>query len=480
MKKFITATLILSFLLLSLSGKSQVKLPPIFSNNMVLQKGLKIPVWGWAAPGEKITVTIDKFTMTTRAGKDGKWKLSLNEMTYGGPYKMVIKGKNIQVLENVMIGEVWLCSGQSNMGFPVKGAKNAKDEIAAANYPNIRHFAVRGKMAKVPQENLSAGNWEICSPETVGGFSAVGFFFARNLYNHLNIPIGIIKSSYAGTNIETWLSTQIVVKDPDLSPLLEKLDTANLNAPKLTPSDYPTLLFNGMINPLIPYAIKGVIWYQGESNAFNAQQYRRFLPNMIKDWRSHWNQGDFPFLTVQLPNYKGPGAQPSGSLWAELREAQAESLQLPNTGLTTTIDVGESDDIHPKDKQTVGYRLFLSARKVAYGEDIVYSGPSYSDMKIEGNKIYIRFNHVGSKGLDVKDKYGYIKEFSIAGEDQRFYWAKASLIDANTVIVSSPEVNNPVAVRYGWAENPYELNLYNMEGLPAVPFRTDKWKGRSK
>jgi len=467
------------------NAMAQVKLPPFFSSNMVLQKGIKIPVWGWASPGEKVAVTLEKNIATTRAGKDGKWKVTLPEMNYGGPYKMTVKGKNLSTLENIMIGEVWVCSGQSNMGFRVVETKNAKAEISNANYPAIRLFTVKRKMAKEPQTNIEDGVWSECSPTSVGNFSAVGYFFGRNLYEHLKVPIGLINSSWGGTNVETWTSPDMAVKDAEMASLLDKLKGVDLNSAvtpagtKIGPNNYPTLLYNGMINPLVPFAIKGVIWYQGESNAGNAQQYKQRFPNMIKDWRTHWNEGNFTFLYVQLANYMNPVNEPADATWAELREAQTQTLSLENTGMATIIDVGDSANIHPTDKQTVGYRLSLSARKVAYGEDLVYSGPTYRDMRIDGNRIYITFDNVGS-GLKAKDKYGYLKGFAVAGDDHKFKWGMGIVTDKNTVMVICQGIEKPVAVRYGWADNPEDVNLYNIEGLPAIPFRTDNWKGITK
>jgi len=475
----------LLFILLFGNGKSQVKLPAFFSNNMVLQKGIQIPVWGWSSPGEKVTITLDKNTATTRSGKDGKWKVSLPAMNYGGPFKMSVKGKNTQTIENIMIGEIWLCSGQSNMGFRVVEGKNAKEEITAANYPLIRLFTVKRKMAKEPLTEIEGGEWLECSPATVGNFSAVGYFFGRNLFEHLKVPVGLINSSWGGTNVETWTSPDMAAKDPDMSTKLDKLKSVDLssavnpNGTKIGPNNYPTLLYNGMINPLVPYGIKGVIWYQGESNASNAQQYKKRFPNMIIDWRTHWNQGNFTFLFVQLANYMNPVTEPAEASWAELREAQTQTLALENTGMATIIDVGDSANIHPTDKQTVGYRLSLAARKVAYGEDLVYSGPTYHDMRIDGNRINITFDQVGS-GLMVKDKYGYLKGFTVAGEDHKFKWAMGIITGKNTIMVICQEIENPVAVRYAWADNPDDVNLFNLEGLPAVPFRTDKWAGITK
>lgn len=466
-------------LLWSMAGFSQVTLPPFFNCNMVLQQGIEIPVWGWASPGEKVTVTLDKNVVSVRTPKNGKWRVNLPKMNYGGPYTMTVKGKNFRTIENIMIGEVWVCSGQSNMEFKVSGTKNAAEEIAAANYPNIRLFTVKRRVSKEPEENLEEGEWWNCTPETVGNFSAVGYFFGRHLYETLKVPIGLIHTSWGGTVAETWTSPETIAKDKDFSEMLGKLKNVDMKNEKVGPNAYPTLLYNGMVHPIVPYGIKGVIWYQGESNASRAQQYKRVFPNMINDWRSKWNQGNFPFLFVQLANFKKPVTEPSESEWAELREAQTQTLQLENTGMATIIDAGEANDIHPKDKQTVGYRLGLAARKVAYGESLVYTGPTYRKMEVNKNNIFITFDNVG-KGLKVNDKYGYINGFTIAASGGEFKWAKATVVNQNTVMVSSDAVENPAEVRYGWADNPDDLNLYNVEGLPANPFRTDSRPGKTK
>ncbi len=475
---FKTSTLF--FLLLwSFTGVSQVSVPPVFGTNMVLQQGIEIPVWGWASKGEKVTVTLDKNTATAKAGKNGKWQVKLPKMNNGGPYKMTIKGKNTLSMENILIGDVWVCSGQSNMEFKVAGTKNSAVEIAAANYPSIRLFTVKKRVSKEPQVNLEDGEWSICTPQSVPNFSAVGYFFGRNLNEHLKIPIGLIHTSWGGTVAETWTSTETIAKDADFSEKLTKLQTVDMKTTKVGPNDYPTLLFNGMLNPIIPYGIKGAIWYQGESNASRAQQYKRVFPNMIKDWRTKWNQGNFPFLFVQLANYMKPVTEPVESDWAELREAQTQTLQLENTGMANIIDAGDAGNIHPTDKQVVGYRLSLAARKVAYGESLVYTGPTYKSMKIDQNRIYITFDNIGG-GLKVNNKYGYINGFTIASENGDFKWAKAVLINSNTVLVINETIQNPAAVRYGWANNPDDLNFYNAEGLPANPFRTDSRPGKTK
>ena len=312
------------------------------------------------------------------------------------------------------------------MEFKVASAKNAAAEIAAANYPNIRSFTVKKRVSKEPKENLEEGEWWECSPQTVSDFTAVGYFFARNLYEKLKIPIGLIHTSWGGTVAETWMSPQAIAADPDFSGMLEKLKTVDMNSTKVGPNSYPTLLYNGMLNPVIPYGIRGAIWYQGESNASRAQQYKRVFPDMIKDWRTKWGEGNFPFLFVQLANFKKPVAEPAESEWAELREAQTQTLQLENTGMATIIDVGDAIDIHPTDKQTVGYRLSLAARNVAYGENLVCTGPTYKSMKKEGKSILITFDHAG-KGLQAHGKYGYVNGFTVASKDGAFKWPKPPL-----------------------------------------------------
>jgi sialate O-acetylesterase len=445
---------------------------------MVLQQGIPIPVWGWASPGEKVSITFNQKTVTTKTSREGKWSVTLPAMNYGGPYSMVIKGKNLRTIENILIGEVWVCSGQSNMEFNLSSAINAKAEIESSNYPEIRLFTVKKRTSQTPQLNLEEGEWWDCSPISSPKFSAVAYFFGRSLYEKLKVPIGLINTSWGGTIAETWTSSDMISKNPALSPMLDNLNKIDMTKSSTTlgPNSFPTLLYNGMINPLIPYAIKGAIWYQGEGNAGRAFQYQRVFPDMIKDWRNHWKQGDFPFVFVQLANFMKADSLPVESAWAELREAQTKTLSLPNTGMAVTIDVGDAADIHPKNKQTVGNRLALAALKVAYHKELVYSGPVYQEMKINSKSIQLIFDQVGS-GLKVKDKYGYLKGFAVAGEDHKFHWATAKITGTNSVEVSSPEVAKPAAVRYAWGNNPDDANLYNSENLPAGPFRTDSWKG---
>ncbi len=641
-KKWITLLLTL----LAASINAQVKLSPIFSSNMVLQQGMAIPVWGWASPGEKVTVTLENGKASAKANKQGKWSLKLPAMNYGGPYKMSVKGKNLQTLENIMIGEVWVCSGQSNMEFYLINSKNGDAEVAAADYPLIRLFSVKKRISQKPQEQLEQGEWLPCTPTSSPRFSAVGYFFGRTLYEKLKVPIGLINTSWGGTIAETWTSNEMISENPDFAEQmaqLKKIDlddyvrtiekevksrvgnaatvdqgmkgdqpvwaapdfndtdwktmrlpgyiennglagvdgiiwfrkeveispseagkTATLSLAKindsdntflngtligtnkliaersrvytvpagllkagkniitvqvediggmggiygdsaalklkcqdrsislsglwkykvglvkynavLSPNSYPTLLYNGMIHPLVPYGIKGAIWYQGEGNSGRAKQYQRVFPDLIKDWRNHWNQGDFPFLFVQLASFMKVDSIPQESSWAELREAQSMTLALPNTGMAVTTDVGDAINIHPTDKQTVGKRLALSALKVAYKQNIIFCGPVFKTISFSGDKASLIFDQTG-EGLKIKDKYGYIKGFAIAGDDHKFFWAKAKITGPSSIEVFCPEVKKPVAVRYGWGNNPDDANLYNSADLPASPFRTDTWRG---
>jgi sialate O-acetylesterase len=623
---------------------AEVRLPHIFSNNMVLQRNVPIPIWGWAAKGEKIKLVFGEKKFAATANNDGKWLVYMDPMPAGGPYELVISATNQIIFKNILIGEVWICSGQSNMEWPLNNVNNAAKEVMEARNPQIRLFTVPKKISAHPETDIESGNWQECSPETASEFSAVGYFFGKNLYKDLNVPIGLINSSWGGTVLETWTSFEAISTIPDFQDALtalKKIDikkkeaqadsvlkewknklenddqgklqnwkspeisdsswntmdipqawehaglnmdgvvwfrkeivldsaevtagiTINLGAiddsdqsflngekigetinqyskkriytispgilkkgknllavrvtdtgggggiwgdPKdlfynsvkgntslaglwkynigidpginptegIGPNAFPTLLFNGMISPILPYALQGAIWYQGESNASRAYQYETIFPILINDWRKQWNNSNLSFLFVQLANYMAAKPEPENSSWAELRDAQLKTLSVNKTGMAVIIDIGEANDIHPRNKQDVGYRLSLAARKVAYNEQVLHSGPTFDSFTIDGNKLILKFNNIGS-GLIAKDKYGYLKGFTIAGEDQKFVWAKA-IIDGDKVIVWSDDISNPVNVRYAWADNPDDANFYNKEGLPASPFRTDNWKG---
>ncbi len=488
---------------------AEVKLPSIIGDNMVLKRGKKVSIWGWANPGEEVMVGVSWSSMrwAVTADEEGKWMFKMNPPKTGGPYEMTISGKNVIKIKNIMVGEVWVCSGQSNMQMSVQGSANAKEEISAAKYPNIRLFSVTRKVATEPQSDCE-GSWSECSPETVGGFSAVGYFFGREFYKELDIPIGLIHTSWGGTPSEAWTSREMLEKVPEAAPILKRYDDAVANYAQIkqeyqqklvewkeaskkakaegkrsprrpgTPygPEHPHAaagLYNAMIAPLIPYGINGAIWYQGESNAGRAYQYRKIFPAMIKNWREDWGQGDFSFLFVQLANFMDTKAEPVESAWAELREAQLMTLDFPNTGMAVIIDIGEAKNIHPRNKQDVGKRLALWPLAKIYGKYVVYSGPLFKRMNIQGNKAVLSFDHVGG-GLIAKGG-GPLKGFAIAGADRKFVWADAT-IDGDKVVVSSDEVSSPVAVRYAWADNPV-CNLFNEEELPASPFRTDSWPG---
>ncbi|WP_138991358.1 sialate O-acetylesterase [Larkinella sp. C7] len=636
-------------LLMALQTWADVHLPKIFGSHMVLQRRKPVPVWGWSDPNEKITVQFNNQTKTTKADKSGKWMVRLDPTEAGGPFALSVAGKkNTVAFDDVLVGEVWICSGQSNMEWVVKSSTNAAQEIQEANYPLIRHFKVPHDLSLSPKDDVLGGTWQPATPETVGNFTAVGYFFARELLKELNnVPIGLLNTSWGGTQSESWTSREAMDSFEEFKPVvatmpktleefaskrLEQLqnqvksaqgdlpgaadvqqwsgadfndanwqtlrlpdlfdrkalpgfdgvvwfrremtvpaelagkemtltlgpvfdaDETYLNGVKVgtttqtgqartytvpggtlkpgrnviavrvddqngtggftakedqfklsgngqeislvgdwkyriadynrnpalvNPNMTGTILYNAMIHPLIPYAIQGAIWYQGESNAGRAYQYRKTFPLMITDWRTRWGQGDFPFLFVQLASFNAAnGTSATGSTWGELREAQTMTLALPNTGMAVTSDIGESKDIHPKNKQDVGKRLALNALKTVYGQNRVYSGPVFKAMEVTGNKAVLTFDHVGG-GLQSSDKYGYLKGFEVAGADQKFHWAKAE-IQGDKVIVFSSEVATPVSVHYGWADDNGEVNLYNKEGLPAVPFRTDTWPGKTE
>jgi sialate O-acetylesterase len=643
MKKtsFIFATLF------SVAAHAAVTLPALFTDNMVLQRQKPIIIWGWADNKEKITVQFNGQVKTTIAGKDKKWKVELDTEEAGGPYQLVVTGSNVIRLYNILVGEVWICSGQSNMEWAVKNSNDPEREIKDAVNPMIRHFKVPLEVSAQPRQDLSGGEWKICNPENAGDFTAVGYFFAQRLYRDLHVPIGLINTSWGGTHAETWTSRkafegseefkQMISTMPGLdlealgkqraaearkrieslqksfSPRADEVakwnthefndkswpamkvpelweqqqlgefdgvvwlrksftlasgdavgaatlrlaaiddsDVTYVNGVKVGglrnqyneprtyqvpagilkegsnviavrvedrggsggiygegsdvnirvasktidlagewkfqvesssrgtagvgPNDYPTLLFNAMINPLIPFSIRGALWYQGESNAGRAFQYRKAFPLMIQDWRAQWGQGDFPFYFVQLASFgANDGNSTVGSSWAELREAQNMTLSLPNTGMSITTDIGDHDDIHPRNKQDVGRRLSAIALANVYEKKVPFRGPSFNTMKVEENKIRITFNNVG-RGLVARDKYGYVKGFEVAGADQKFFAAKAS-IDGNDVVVFQDGVTEPVAVRFGWADDASDNNLFNRDGFPAEPFRTDTWKG---
>ena len=645
MKKTINLFACLFFIFTAFAN---ITLPKIFGDNMVLQRNKPIGIWGFGAVGEKVTVHFDTQTQTTKTGKDGKWKVMLAPESAGGPFILSVKGKNQLSIQNILVGEVWICSGQSNMEMQIEGwgkINNYIQEIAEANYPQIRHFKVPNTVSTTLKDDLTGGDWKVCSNSTAGDFSATAYFFARQLYNQLKVPIGLINTSWSGTMSEAWTSEQAFAKSHELKYVADAMKSSNIetmlkqrrenvlkkilkvqgsfennantinwknndfddskwpsiklpgvwenqglpdldgtvwfrkiitiadadagkaatlnlsmiddndetfvngvkvgstqsynearkytiaagilktgknniavkvedtggdggiygsandmtfiidNKPQslagdwvfqvasiptgftsVGPNDYPSMLFNAMLYPLIQYSIRGAIWYQGETNTGRAYQYRTAFPLMITDWREHFRQGDFPFLFVQLSTFgSSESNSTNGSNWAELREAQAMTQSLPHTGMAITTDIGDPADIHPKNKQDVGKRLATIALHDIYQQTGESTGPIYQSIKVDDNKIILTFTHTSS-GLLVKDKYGYIKGFEIAGADKHFHYAKA-MVEGNKIIVFADGVTIPVAVRYNWADDASEGNLFNKDLFPAAPFRTDDWEG---
>ncbi len=631
------------------AGHAQVKLPGIFGDHMVLQRNQRLPVWGWSSPNEKVAVHFRSQLKETRADNHGKWQVMLDPEPAGGPFDFTVEGSNRVTFHDVLIGEVWVCSGQSNMEFEINAVLNAETEIHTADFPEIRHIKIPHAISTSPKDDIQPSQWEKCSIETSGNFTAVGYFFAKELHRLLQVPVGLINSSWGGTMSETWTSRSAFENNPEFKSMIaemperdfdlltkerrKNLETQILSLQKnirdtlpeeewknpdyhnegwpgisvaatwesqslgladldgvvwyrreitldsvqsqkpivlslgtiddndityvngvrvgsvkswnqnriyyvpagvfrpgknyiairvedsgggggfygdssliqlktesgiialggnwkfrvakisdngigIGPNDFPSLLYNAMIHPLIPFGIRGVLWYQGEANADRAWQYRIAFPLLITDWRQHWGEGNFPFYFVQLASFNSAnGNSNQGSTWAELREAQAYTLSLPATGMAVTTDIGESNDIHPRNKKDVGLRLGAIALNNLYSQPMEYSGPVYESMNNRGNKIELTFTHLGS-GLMAKDKYGYVRGFEISGSDQHFFYAKA-YIENNKVIVYADQVPQPVSVRYNWADDAADGNLYNREGFPSPPFRTDQWKGKT-
>lgn len=494
------------------SAQADVKLPAVISDHMVLQQDMSVPIWGWAENGEEVTVTLAGQSKSVKAGTDGKWMIKLDKLTDGGPHELIVKGKNTLTIADVLIGEVWLGSGQSNMAMTVSRSKDFDLEQAAANLPNIRMFRESSAPATEPQV-VGNGKWEVCSAETVGTFSATAYFFGRDLHKMLKVPVGLISSSVGGTPIEAWTSMPAQQDLAELSPLFARWDNDAVSYdpekaksnfekqfaewklvarkardegkspprppfPPINPrrnSHHPAVLFNGKIAPLIPYAIRGAIWYQGESNANSARQgagaenYGLQLRTMIADWRNRWGQGDFPFAWVQLPLFHKEQVEPVEETgWTIVREQMLKTLKVPNTGMAITLDLGEANDIHPKDKQGVGKRLAAWALAKVYNQKgSVASGPLPDGYEIVGSEVVLSFRY--ASGL--RPNGDKLNGFAIAGADLKWLAANAR-IEGEQVIVSHPDVKQPKAVRYAWADNP-NANLVNGAGLPASPFRTD-------
>ena len=485
---------------LAISVHADVTVPALLADHMVVQRGLPVHVWGMAAPHEAVSVAFRGETKAGTADDDGRWSIYLSPGEAGGPFELNIKATNTIALHDILVGDVWVASGQSNMEFPMTGLLNAQTEIAAAQYPKIRLFLVKHKPADYPLGNVESKGWAACTPETAADSSAVAYFFARNLQQKLGVPIGLIESSWGGTAAESWTSLHTLGADAALMPVLSarakmvdeqstnvlrqqredvefqkavaqaKADGKPLPWPQWHP-DFaawaPAALYNGMIAPLTPFAIRGVIWYQGEANASpdRAFLYERLFQTMIRDWRNSWGEGDFPFLFVQIANWN---TEP-GELWPEVRNAQLQALALRNTGMAVTIDIGDPNDIHPKNKQDVGLRLSLAARAITYGEKIEWSGPIYRQVTQEEHALRVWFDH--ANGLMAKG--ATVTGFELAGVDGKYSAADAK-IEGTSVVASSAAVPAPVSVRYGWAPNP-NCNLFNKEGLPASPFQAPEW-----
>ncbi len=516
--KFVIIVLFSSFLFFSqYFAFADVKLPSIFGNNMVLQRDIPAPIWGWAKPDEEVSIALVRhdgaviYKETKVTDQNGDWKFLLPATPVGGPYRISVVGSdtikvtNTIEFTNILFGDVWVCSGQSNMGWTVNASKNSQEEIAAADYPNIRLFGIPNISSGLPKLDVNA-EWRPTTPDSVRHFSAVAYYFGRHLYKELVVPIGLIDTSWGGTRIEPWTSPEGFKSVPALSSISDELADIDKNyrmqlpekikeieewiaetqsalesggvilqMPEnihpLTPHQRPTALYNSMVHPFVPFAIRGALWYQGESNMREGMVYHEKMKALINGWREVWGQGDFPFYFVQLAPWGGYDRDDPTHL-PKFWEAQTATLAVPNTGMVVTTDIGNIKDIHPRNKQDVGLRLALWALAKNYGkEGLVYSGPLYKSMQVEDNAIRISFDHVGS-GLVSRDGES-LTWFQIAGEDQQFVEAEAT-IDGDTVVVSSDSVESPVAVRFGWNQIA-EPNLMNKEGLPTSPFRTDSW-----
>ncbi len=504
MKKLIAG---LALVLVVGGARAEVRLASLFSDNMVVQRETTATFWGWASPGEKISVTASwGASANTTAGADGVWTLKLKTPKAGGPFTLTIKGNNTLELKNILSGEVWLCSGQSNMGMTVNGVTNAPAEIAAANYPQIRLLSINLTTAHEPQNECKVRGWEVCASNNVGAFTAAGYFFGRKLHKELNIPIGLINSSWGGTCIEAWTSWDVQKDDPAMQALRKSWDDRDkvytpeadqkqfeadkkalavwnkgdkkTSAPRprlqgqpRKNQNYPANLFNAMINPLVPFAIKGAIWYQGEGNSGRGKEYRGQMERLITNWRTLWGY-DFPFYFVQLPNYMAPWKNPvEDGGWPQIRESFAKTAkEVPNTGMAITIDIGEDNDIHPRNKQDVGDRLARVALHQTYGQTgFAWSGPVAESCKFEGGQAVVRFN-TGGAPLAVKGG-GKLYGFALTGADGVTVHADAEIKDKDTVVVSSSQVAEPAVLHYAWANNPVGVNLANAAGLPASPFR---------
>lgn len=495
-------SILLAIVFCAVSADAGLRLPAMVGHHMVLQRDLENPIWGWANPGAEVTVSIAGQTVQGKADEDGRWRVKLAPMT-GSNYALemgITSGAETITLSNIVIGEVWLCSGQSNMEFAVNESNDGDLETATANYPNIRLISVPRLGTQEKQDDFK-GQWTICTPESVKFFSGVGYFFGRQLNQTLGVPIGLIDDSWGGSAAEAWVPREVLDADDrfkNLSEQWKKIEAsydyekviadwkkraqeakaagrAEPRQPQnlMTGNSRPGNIWAGVLHPTLGYGMRGVIWYQGESNASRAYQYHDLFSLMITEWRKAWGIGDFPFYWVQLADFKDEVAEPVESDWAELREAQTQTLSLPNTGQAVICDLGEGRDIHPRDKQNVGKRLARIALARDYGYPVEYLSPSYRSMEVKENKVLLSFDNSGHGGLYAFDTHTAVG-FAVAGEDKVWHWAEGKVVGADQVEVFSNEVAKPVAVRYAWANNPV-ANLYSRNGLPVTPFRTDDW-----
>ena len=474
-KKRFVALSALGLLILGGSvAQAEVRLPKIFTDNMMFQRDQTIRVWGWAEAGEEVHVTLASGKADTKADEKGQWASELPALKAGENLDLSIAGKNTIVLKNVIVGDIWLCSGQSNMEWGL-GQSNAADDIQTADFPKIRRIKFNHVQSGNPEQDAPAATpWQMCTPQTAGGFTAVGFYFARDVQAKTGIPIGLLDDSWGGSKIEPWIASAGIELVPELSGAQGGNGWSEM--------------YNAMIHPLTRFPIKGVLWYQGESNGGEGESYYQKMSALVLGWRKVWQQNEMPFYFVQLANFQGANDNPAGGDgWSKLREAQTKALLIPNTGMAVIIDtvpLNEAGDIHPKNKFDVGSRLARWSLSRDYGQkDMVVSGPLYKSLQVDGSKVRLAFDHIGSglivgakqgRAAAVEDKEGKLKRFAIAGADKKWFWAEA-LIEKDTVVLSSAEVLEPVAVRYAYAMNPDGANLYNREGLPASPFRTDTW-----
>ncbi|GAF05527.1 sialate O-acetylesterase [Saccharicrinis fermentans] len=494
-------SLLLLFCVSVFALKAEVKVANIFGSKMVLQRNQANPVWGTAKKTELVTVSINGQKHTAITDKEGKWKIKLDPMEAGGPFTMIVEGKNKIVFNDILIGEVWICTGQSNMQWSVENSNHSDLELLAANYPEIRLFTIPLVAGSEPQTDIKDTTWSECNVETLAKFSAAGYFFGRKLHQILGVPVGLINASWGASSLASWIPRDAIEENYNHPEFLEDWDwritqftdkmladytkeyeaweAAGKPGKKMRPprdirigQNRPANAYNGVINPVIGYGIKGAIWCQGESNLGRGDQYSDLFPIMINSWRERWQQCDFSFYWIQIASMKEPDVEPTSSSWAELREAMSKTLFLPNTGEVISMDVGEGNNIHYRNKQEMGSRLARLALDETYGYDIEGKSPRYKSMEIKDDKIIITFNHI-DKGL-----YAYnantIKGFAIAAADQKFVWAEAKIIAANKVEVFANEIENPVAVRYAWSNMP-NANLYDRNSLPVACFRTDQW-----